>query len=117
MTQRPNILFITSDQHRADSMSCAGHPCVRTPHLDQLFFEGTNFNAAYADCPICIPARSTLLTGISGHNLGVTGWAPEFRMNVPHEELLGSKLTAAGYQTQLIGKTHWQLELYRPRRL
>ena len=107
---RPNILFITSDQHRGDSLGCTGHPCVQTPHMDKLFHEGTCFDNAYVDCPLCIPARTTLLTGIHGHNYGCCDWAPDFRIDIPREHLLGSQLTRSGYQTELIGKTHWQLD-------
>lgn len=107
---KPNILFITTDQHRGDSLGCSGHRCVQTPHLDQLFHEGVNFTNAYADCPLCIPARTTILTGIHGHNYGCCDWRPDFRIDFPREKFLASMLTRAGYQTELIGKTHWQLD-------
>jgi arylsulfatase A-like enzyme len=107
MPKRPHILLITSDQHRADTLGCAAHPCVRTPHLDQLAYEGVRFDKAYVDCPICIPARTTLITGIQSHVYGMPSYAPNYRIERPREGFLGSLLTQAGYQTQLIGKTHW----------
>ena len=107
---RPNILLITSDQHRADTLGCAGHPSVHTPHLDLLAFQGTRFTNAYVDCPVCIPARTTLITGRRGHENGMPDYAERFRVNRRREDFLGSRLTAAGYQTELVGKTHWHTE-------
>lgn len=105
--QRPNILLITSDQHRGDVMGCAGHPCVQTPHLDMLAGEGTMFNRAYTDCPICIPARTTMITGIQSHHYGCPSYSPEFRISRDRNDFMPAVLTASGYQTELIGKTHW----------
>lgn len=110
MSQRPNIVFITSDQHRGDSMGCAGHPCVRTPHLDKLAQMGVRFDRAYADCPVCIPARTTMVTGIQAHRYGMPDYADHYRIDRPRELFLGSLLTQAGYQTQIMGKTHWHTE-------
>ncbi|MCB0122865.1 MAG: sulfatase-like hydrolase/transferase [Caldilineaceae bacterium] len=60
---RPNILLIHADQHRADCLGVNGHPFLRTPNLDQLAAEGTNFTRAYTPIPLCTPARASLLTG------------------------------------------------------
>lgn len=105
--KRPNILLVTSDQHRGDALGCADHPCVRTPHLDQLSYEGVRFDRAYVDCPICIPARTTLITGIQSHRYGMPSYAANFRIEREREKFLGSLIGQAGYQTQLVGKTHW----------
>lgn len=110
MPLKPNILLITSDQHRADAMGCAGHPSVRTPHLDKLAQQGTRFTRAYSDCPVCIPARTTLVTGVQSHIYGKPSYAEDFRIDRPRELFLGSLMTHAGYQTQLVGKTHWHTE-------
>ena len=107
---RPNLLLVTSDQHRADTLGCAGHPCVRTPHLDQLAREGVRFDNAYADCPVCIPARTTLITGRRAHENGQPNYAADWRLGRDRRLLLGSLLTAAGYQTELVGKTHWHTD-------
>jgi len=104
---RPNILLVTSDQHRGDSLGCAGHPCVRTPHLDKLAAQGLRFDRAFSDCPICIPARTTLITGVKSSTYGCPTYGADFRIDRPREAFLGSLLTAAGYQTCLVGKTHW----------
>jgi arylsulfatase A-like enzyme len=108
--KQPNILFITSDQHRSDSLGCYGHPSARTPHLDKLAFEGLRFTNAYTDCPVCIPGRTTIITGIQSHIYGKPSYAEKWRIERPREKFLGGLLTRAGYQTQLIGKTHWHTE-------
>jgi arylsulfatase A-like enzyme len=59
-----NILLITADQFRADSMSAAGHPLVKTPHLDRLAEDGVRFARHYSQCPPCGPSRTSLLTGM-----------------------------------------------------
>lgn len=62
--QRPrHLLFVQSDQHRADCLGCYGHPLVRTPHLDRLAAEGVRFTHAFTPSPICVPARSSFLAG------------------------------------------------------
>ena len=104
---RPNILIITGDQHRADTLGVAGHPCVQTPHLDLLAYQGIRFDNCYTDCPVCIPARTAFITGRRAHELGCPSYSTEFRVDVPRPEFLGSLLTSAGYQTELVGKTHW----------
>jgi len=110
MKERPNILLITSDQHRADSLGCHGHPCVRTPHLDMLAEEGTCFTNAYSDCPVCIPARTTLVTGIQSHLYGKPEYCPSFRIERAVEKFLGSIMSSAGYRNLLVGKTHFHTD-------
>lgn len=104
---RPNILLITSDQHRANCLGVAEHPCVSTPHLDRLAYEGVHFTRAYTNCPVCIPARTSMITGRDAHRNGKAAYAQDFRVERKHEEFLGSLITRAGYQSCLIGKTHW----------
>ncbi|MFT6435186.1 MAG: arylsulfatase A-like enzyme [Candidatus Azotimanducaceae bacterium] len=54
--QQPNILFVCSDQYRADVLGCAGNNVVATPNLDRLANEGTRFDQAWVESPICQPA-------------------------------------------------------------
>ena len=110
MSRQPHILLITSDQHRADSLGYAGHPCVRTPHLDLLAREGTIFDCAYSDAPICIPARTTMVTGIQSHHYGCPDYEPAYRIDRSRDKFLGSLLTKAGYQTTVVGKQHWHTD-------
>ena len=60
----PNVLFVTADQWRGDSLSCAGHPVVRTPSLDRLAFTGARFARHYAQAAPCGPSRASLYTGM-----------------------------------------------------
>lgn len=107
MAQQPHILLITSDQHRADSLGCAGHPVVRTPHLDLLARQGVHFTNATSECPACIPARTALISGIHPQSYGMPSYEASFRLERFREDLLGGLLTRAGYQTALVGKRHW----------
>lgn len=62
--KRPNILLITTDQQRFDTIRSLGNPLIRTPHIDHLVRNGIAFTSAYSDCPVCIPARWTLMNGL-----------------------------------------------------
>lgn len=73
---RPNILLIMADQHRGDVLGCAqpetGAPWpVQTPNLDRLAREGVRFRRGYTESPVCVSARSILLTGRLPHRTGV----------------------------------------------
>jgi len=102
---RPNILLITSDQHRADHLGCTGTPGFRTPHLDRMAREGVHFNRAYTPSPICTPCRVSLLTGqypsVHGaYSIGVS-------LDPFPTPTLPAVLGAAGYHTALFGKHHF----------
>ena len=60
--KKPNIILISSDQHRADCFGFQGRN-IKTPHLDQMAKEGTVFNNCITPCVVCQPARSSILTG------------------------------------------------------
>ncbi len=60
---RPNVLFVTLDQFRGDSLSCAGHPLVRTPNLDAIAAQGVRLSRHYAQAAPCAPGRAALYTG------------------------------------------------------
>jgi len=101
MTQ-PDILLIMTDQQRADALGAEGHPVLSTPNLDHLANTGTRFTSAYSACPICVPARRTLMSrrrpmshgAVANHHAHLDGpWLAEELRNI-------------GYQTQLCGKLH-----------
>jgi hypothetical protein len=60
---KPNILLIISDQHRAGLTKRSGYPLDTSPTLDRMADRGVSFEAAYATQPVCVPCRTSLLTG------------------------------------------------------
>ena len=62
--RRPNILLVTCDQWRGDSLSAVGHPVVKTPSADAIAAEGVLFARHYAGAAPCSPARACLYTGL-----------------------------------------------------
>ena len=63
MSEHPHVLLISTDHWPAALLGSASHPSILTPTLDELARSGTRFTNAYAECPICMPARRTLMTG------------------------------------------------------
>jgi len=103
---RPNILLITTDQQRFDTLHAAGNASIRTPHLNWLADNGLRFSRCYSDAPVCIPARTTIMTGRHGFHNGLTTNAGDSLPIDPGRSLPGL-LTAAGYQTRAEGKMHF----------
>ncbi len=105
MTDRPNFLYIMTDQLRSDWMGCAGHPVVKTPHIDALAATGLRFRNFHASSPVCMPNRATFLTGRypSTHGLRYNGCALPTNANT-----FVDVLAAGGYHTAAIGKSHLQ---------
>lgn len=112
----PNIVFIVLDQWRWDCMAAASdrHP-VMTPHLDQLADEGTRFQNAYADCPVCMPQRATMLTGQCASRFGMPfNFMDGRRTPIDTARSLPRRLMQeAGYQTRAVGKMHFSPERAR----
>lgn len=106
MSDRPNLLLITTDQQRWDSLSLYGRPGYRTPVLDRLAQEGIAFDRAYCPSPVCTPARVSILTGQypTRHGAYEIGMEPVPSLQGP---TVASVLADAGYRTALIGKTHF----------
>lgn len=99
-------MVICVDQWRGDALSAAGHPVVRTPHLDEIARQGTRFSRAYSATPTCVPARVALLTGQSQERHGRTGYRDGIPFTRAHPVTLPGVLREHGYQTQAIGKMH-----------
>ena len=72
MAQAPNVLLITTDQQRWDTLGCYGNKKVKTPHIDALAAKGTRFERPYTQNTICTPARACIQTGRYIHQHGVT---------------------------------------------
>jgi arylsulfatase A-like enzyme len=104
---RPNVLFITVDQWRADSMSCAGHPVVETPHLDSLAAAGTRFTHHFAQCTPCGPSRASLHTSqyLMNHRSGLNGTPLDARFTN-----LALEVRALGYDPTLFGYTDTSID-------
>ena len=100
-----NFLVLITDQHRADHTGFGGDPVVQTPHLDALAARSVRFDRAYVANPICMPNRSTLLTGRqpSVHGTRFNGVSLDESANT-----FVRRLRAAGYRTSHIGKSHLQ---------
>ncbi|MGB1717243.1 MAG: sulfatase-like hydrolase/transferase, partial [Candidatus Latescibacterota bacterium] len=101
--KKPNVILVFGDQWRAQALGYAGDPNVQTPHLDGLAAESLNFRNAVSGCPVCCPARASLLTGQS----------PLEHRVIVNDVPLGDRATsiaqafaAGGYDTAYIGKWH-----------
>ncbi len=101
--RRPNLLFVHTDQLRADALSAYGNPHLQTPHLDELVRRGTSFLASYAASPVCVPARATWYTGRLPREHGALDNNAAFTQEFPD---LGRWLDDAGYRCVYIGKWH-----------
>jgi len=104
-----NILLITTDQQRYEALGCNGNALLRTPIIDALAAEGTNFAHAYCNNPVCVPSRACIQTGRYTHQHGVCYM--ENRVNdtpgLPWwERTFMERLQDAGYDTGGFGKIH-----------
>lgn len=110
---RPNILLITTDQQRYDTLGVNGSAQVRTPHLDAMAQRGVVFRHAYVQSPICIPSRACIQTGRYPHQHGVD-YMEEVIDDTPGlpawEVTFMERLQAAGYRTVAFGKIHMMPE-------
>jgi len=108
-TPRPNILLITTDQQRYDTLGCNGSRQVRTPHLDALAGRGVRFTSAYIQNPVCIPSRACIQTGRYTSQHGVTYMEDVIDTTPglpPWERTFMDRLQWAGYRTAGFGKIH-----------
>lgn len=104
MSEQPNVLLICTDHWPASLMSAAGHRTVEVPTLDQLASNGTRFTNAYSECPVCIPARRTLMTGTTPRTHGDRVFKTDEPM--PDVPTLPQTFRNAGYQAYAAGKLH-----------
>lgn len=101
--QRPNIVFLMSDDHAAHAISAYGSKINKTPHLDRLAREGARLTNCFATNSICTPSRAAILTGQYSHKNGVYTLNDQLD---PARDHVAKRLQANGYQTAMIGKWH-----------
>ncbi len=100
------ILFITTDQQRYDSLGCNGGTIARTPVVDALARDGVNYRRAYNQNTVCMPARSTMLTGQYVRTHGVVANGVPLPVDAP--SVAAYLHDTAGYRTALFGKAHFE---------
>ena len=118
--ERPNIVFILSDNQAASLLGAYGNEDIETPHIDRLAAEGIRFDRAYSVNGLCSPTRATLMTGLIPSQHGVHSWLndhfledwPRDWVAVQEFRTLPLTLKNRGYRTAMIGKWHlgqpWQ---------
>ena len=105
----PNVILVTADQWPGALLGLAGRSDIDTPTLDRIGGTGIWFPNAFSECPICIPARRSLMTGTAPRQHGDRVFQPALsKPDLPH---LADVFRNAGYQTGAVGKLH----VYPPR--
>ena len=102
-SDRPNIIFIMSDDHSEAAISAYGSNLISTPNIDRIANEGAKFNNSFVTNSICAPSRAFLLTGKYSHLNGVLDNNQIFD---GEQETFPKILQEAGYETSMIGKWH-----------
>lgn len=103
---KPNVLLITTDQQRFDTISALGNGSIYTPHLNWLVREGITYENCYSACPVCMPARATIMTGLEAQHHGLLGNENDVRPMAGHVTF-PTLLAQNGYQTRAEGKLHF----------
>lgn len=101
--QRPNVLWICSDQQRFDTLGCYGNTYVHTPNLDRLAAEGVIFENCYSQNPVCSPSRASFLSGRYPHNTGCRQNGQPVHCDL---KTVPKIFHDAGYTCGLAGKYH-----------
>ena len=104
MPEPPNIVLIMADQLAPQFTGAYGHPLVRTPHMEALAVNGTRFNSAYCNSPLCAPSRASFMTGQLPTRIDAYDNGSEFAASVP---TFAHYLRMMGYRTCLSGRMHF----------
>lgn len=95
--EKPNVLYVFSDQQRASAMGCYyGDEQIRTPQFDACAADGARLDAAVSSTPVCSPYRAILMTGLYGHHTGVT--TNRFYPDLSVFPCIGTTFRDAGYR-------------------
>ncbi len=111
--ERPNVLFIWTDQQRWDTIRAGGNELIHTPNLDALAESGALFDYCYANCPVCMPSRQSVLSGLYPSTVGCTSNGIEMDERTP---VLPHYLRPYGYHTANLGKLHFLNHAHRDHR-
>ncbi len=109
---RPKVVLVLCDDIRWNALSFAGHPHLKTPHIDQLAGEGLFFDNMFCTTSLCSPSRGSIISGLYAHAHGVTSNFIEYP---PSLESFPMRLQAEGYSTAYLGKWHMGEENDNPR--
>ncbi len=101
----PNILFFFTDDQRNNTLGCAGHPIIKTPHIDRLAAQGVRFENAFVQHSICWVNRTTILTGLTARSFGEKT-NPDAATAASLANLFPDRLGEAGDRTGFYGKWH-----------
>ncbi len=101
---KPDILVFMSDQHNATIMESAGDPYISTPNMRKLAAEGVEYTNAYTSCPLCVPARMSMLTGQLASKTGIF---TNGNVLSSEQATFTHCLGAEGYETVLCGRMHF----------
>ncbi len=104
MDKQPNVMMISTDHWFADLLGVSGHSVVMTPSLDKIASAGIRFTNCYSECPVCIPARRSLMTGTTPKTHGDRVFTNT--MEMPDVPTLAQSFRDAGYQAYAVGKLH-----------
>ena len=104
----PNLLYIFTDQQRADTLACYGNHQIETPALNGLAEDSFVFENAYVSQPVCSPARATMLTGLWPHAAGV----PSCNVPLAADKPTIAEMLPAAYDTAFMGKWHLGDEIF-----
>src|SRR5215212_8985472 len=106
--EKPNIIFILSDDLAMGDLGCYGQKLIKTPHLDRMAREGTRYTQAYCGTSVCAPSRASLMTGLHSGHCPIRGnreAGPEGQLPLPAGTLtVAQLLKKAGYATACTGK-------------